>query len=341
MSVKFRCGVRLLAGLSALLFTTSSLAVCAFQTGTKTGSVTFMLTPLTSALNPSDSTPRELGRVVMSAGSLASSMGTSVDKALWSGCTGNLIWNPLRTGVSGKSPAGSGFISTGIDNLYFYLFAGKATTGSFGPFLTPDQFGAAWSRELTSIHGALPPWSVLGDVALVLYQTGPISKGGIIPAGPLAELKLSDGLQIMNMSVGAIEVNVKGCELTTSTINVGMGAVLQREFTGIGSAVRQVPFTVDTQCDSGVLPVMTFSGNQVGTDNTLFALTEGENSAKGIAVRINYSGTSVENNQILDLNRTTTQGLNSFPFSAQYVQTQSSITPGTANATLTFTLSYK
>lgn len=323
-----------------MLISPFSTAACLFNDGIRSGNTTFTITPRTT-LNPSDNSPRELGRVSISAASLASAMGASSDAKLWSGCSGNLIWSPLRATSSGVSPNSTGYIATGIKNLSLYMYAGSQTSGKFGPFMVPDTNGAPWSRSLSSIANTQPTWGEIGDVVLVLYQTGPIKEGGLIPAGPLAEIKLSDGLQIMNISLGAIEVNVSGCTLSSHTITVGMGGVLQREFTGTGSTVRKTPFIIDAQCDSGILPTMTFSGTSQASDSSVFALTNTENSAKGIGVQVNFEDNPVQNNEIIDLNRTTTNGLNSFPFSAHYIQTDPTVIAGKADATITFTLSYK
>lgn len=329
--------------LAASLFSPQLLAACAFANGAKTGSVTFMLPALTASLNPSDGTPHILSQVRVSAGDLALATGTNTTNSVWSGCSGNLIWNPLRTSIAGNSPGLSGYIETGIDNLYLYMYAGSQTNGNFGAFVTPSTAGGMWSRSLSTIHNGIPPWSIMGDMVLVLYQTGPVRKGGIIPAGPLAELKVSDGLQVLNISMNQIAVNVKGCTITTPNVNVKMEPLLKKQFTGPGSLSPKNNFSIGAQCDSGILPVMTFNSSGSGDDGSVFSLSNpnSEDSAKGLAVRLSYGDTVAQNGQPVALAATVNEGLNNFPFSAQYIQTQESVVAGKADATITFTLSYK
>lgn len=323
------------------LYLAKAHAVCAFANGAKTGSVTFALPTLAQPFNPSDSTPQKLATVTMTSAELASAMGIGSTVAVWGGCTGNLIWNPLRTTVAGTSPNSTGYISTGIDNLYFYLYAGAATTGNFSPFSTPTTSGAAWSRALNTIHGSVPPWSIMGNVALVLYQTGPVRQGGTIAAGPVAELKLSDGLQVMTMSTSALTVNVLACTLTTPVVAVNLPTVYSRDFTGIGNTSEEASFRIGTNCDSGVMPTMTFSGATSTAGDTVFGINSGGNTATGLGVQLLYSGSVVKQNEAVSLGTVSTAGATDFPFTARYIQTDQQVTSGDVNTTITFTLAYK
>lgn len=322
-------------------FQQKTYAECAFANGAKTGSVNFALPALTQSLNPSDTGPRLLSSVTVPAATLASAMGISSSVAVWEGCTGNLVWNPLLPAIAGSSPNRSGYMSTGIDNLYLYMYAGSQTTGAFGDFVTPSTSGTAWSRSLSTIHGTIPPWSIMGDVVLALYQTGPIRQGGIIPAAAIAELQVTDGLQVMNMSMSAITVNVLACSITTPVVNVQMPAFYKSSFTGVGSTTTTTDFRIGANCDSGVMPTITFSGQTSNGTTDVFAINSGSEAATGVGVQLLYGGSTVNQNTAVVMNTTTTAGTTDFPFSARYIQTDDTITPGQANATITFTLNYK
>lgn len=331
----------LLGVLAGMCYQQQAHAACEFANGAHSGSVNFALPALTQSLNPSDTGPRQLASVTIPAANLASAMGISSSVAIWGGCTGNLIWNPLLTTSAGSSPHKTGYISTGIKNLSLYLYAGSMTTGNFGPFVTPAPDGAAWSRALSTIHVSVPPWSVMGDAVLVLYQTGPIRQGGIIPAGPIAELKVSDGLQVMNMSMSAITVNVLACSITTPVVNVHMPSVYRSSFTGIGSTTVPTEFKIGANCDSGVMPTMTFSGQSSNEAADIFTINSGSEAASGLGIQLLYAGKSVNQNEAVDMNTITASGVTEFPFSARYIQTDNTVSSGRADATITFTLQYK
>ena len=316
-------------------------AVCAFANGAHAGSVNFALPALTQSLNPSDTGPRLLSSVTVPAASLASAMGISYSVAVWEGCSGNLIWNPLLPSIAGTSPNYSGYLSTGIDNLYLYMYAGSQTTGNFGPFVTPSTSGIPWSRSLSTIHGGIPSWSIMGDVVLALYQTGPIRQGGVIPAATIAELQVSDGLQVMNMSMSAITVNVLACSITTPVVNVQMPAFYRSSFTSVGSTTAATDFRIGANCDSGVMPTITFSGQTSSGTTDVFAINSGSGAATGVGVQLLYGGSTVNQNTAVVMSTTTAAGTTEFPFSTRYIQTENTVTSGHADATITFTLSYK
>lgn len=214
----------LLIAMTSGMYLPHAQAACAFDNGAKTGHVTFVLPQVSGSLNPSESTAQMLSYVMMNSAALASSMGLASSTAIWKNCIGDLVWTPLRPAIAGTSPENTEYITTSINNLY--LYAGNQTTDSFGPFNTPTNTGAAWSRSLPTINGTMPSWSDIGNVTLALYKTGPISQGGVIPAGTLASLELSDGLQVMNMSIGAVTINVQACSITTPSVNVNMPVTL-------------------------------------------------------------------------------------------------------------------
>lgn len=327
--------------LATLGYQQQTHAACAFANGDKTGSVNFALPALTQSLNPSDTGPRLLSSVTVPAATLASAMGISSTVAVWGGCTGNLVWNPLLPAIAGNSPNLSGYMSTGIDNLYLYMYAGSQTTGNFGAFVTPSTSGTTWSRALSTIHGSIPPWSIMGDVVLALYQTGPIRQGGIIPAAAIAELQVSDGLQVMNMSMSAITVNVLACSITTPVVNVQMPAFYRSSFTGVGSTTAATDFRIGANCDSGVMPTITFSGQTSSGTTDVFAINSGSGAATGVGVQLLYGGSTVNQNTAVVMSTTTAAGTTEFPFSTRYIQTENTVTSGHADATITFTLSYK
>lgn len=316
-------------------------AACEFANGAQTGNVTFTLPALTQALNPSDTSPQKLSTVTLASADLASAMSIASDVAVWAGCTGNLVWTPLLTGVDGTSPDSTGYMSTGIDNLYLYMYAGSNTTGNFGPFFTPGVGGGAWSRSLSSIHSGVPPWSVMGDIVLVLYQNGRVRQGGIIPAGPIAALSVSDGLQIMNMNMSAITVNVLACTLTTPVVDVKMPTKFKSVFTGTGTTSETENFSIGASCDSGIMPTITFSGqtSTMGTD--VFAINTGDGQATGLGIQLLHEGNIINQNEAIEVGTTDSDGEVQFPFGARYVQTENTVTAGNVNSTITFTLNYK
>jgi type 1 fimbria pilin len=316
-------------------------AACEFVNSAQTANVTFSLPALTQSLNPSDISPQMLSTATLSSTDMASAMGVAAGANIWNDCSGSLVWKPLLAGVSGNSPVGSGFLSTGIDNLYLYLYAGNQTSGSVSSFSTPATDGTAWTRALGSLTSATPSWNDLGNVILVLYQAGRIRQGGVIPAGPVAALSVSDGLQLVNMNMSAITVNVLACTITTPVVNVTMPTMLKSVFTGTGTTSEGEDFSIGASCDSGVMPTITFSGQASSAGTDVFAINTGDKEATGLGIQLMYAGNAVEQNVAVDMGTTVSDGDVEFPFTARYVQTAEKVTAGSVNSTITFTLNYK
>lgn len=312
-------------------------AACAFANGAKTGTMNFALPALTQSLNPSDTGPRLLASVTVPAATLASAMGGSTTETLWEGCTNNIIWSPQLSSIAASSPNRSGYMATGIDNLYLYMYAGNQTTGNIDGMVTPSTSGSAWSSN----SGSASTLSAIGNIVLALYQTGPIRKGGTIDAGSLAELKLADGLMLMNMTMSAVTVNVLACNITTPTVNVQMPSFYRSSFTAVGNTTPATDFKIGANCDSGVIPTITFSSQGSGAATDTFAINSGSGAASGLGIQLLYSGAPVNQNEAVTMNTTTATGVTEFPFSARYIQTASDVTSGNADATITFTLQYK
>lgn len=315
-------------------------AACALSSGLSAGTVNFVLPAMTTSLSPSDSGPKEVARVTIDKSEMASAMNMSVTTDIWSDCnSSSLVWTPLRNTLSGNSPNKSGYIETGIDNLFMYLYN---SSGLITSVLTPATSGAEYSRSMTTIGSRT--WTTLGDTTLVLYQTGPIRKGGVVPGGSLATLKLSDGGAIMNMAMSAFTVDVLGCSITTPTVFVPMeGNTFISSFSGVNSTVGDTEFTIDADCDSGLLPTLTFSGTTDGSDDTIFELTNKSdaNAATGVGVQVKYKSNAITNNVAVSLEQTQTDGLVSFPFTANYIQTEDKVTAGKVSTSVTYTLSYQ
>ena len=141
--------------------------------------------------------------------------------------------------------------------------------------------------------------------------------------------------------MSAITVNVLACSITTPVVNVQMPSFYKSSFTGVGSTTIATDFKIGANCDSGVMPTITFSGQTSRGTTDVFAINSSSGSASGIGVQLLYGGSVLNQNTAVAMNTTTAAGTTEFPFSARYIQTDNTVTSGQADATITFTLSYK
>ncbi|MGL5239880.1 MAG: fimbrial protein [Kluyvera ascorbata] len=162
------------------------------------------------------------------------------------------------------------------------------------------------------------------------------------------------------LSLSALNVDIGSsgsCEVATTTINVGLGSVNKSAFKGVnttgGSAQN---FAIPVYCSQPTDVRIGFFGLEADASlpDTL-ALTQGEGTAKGVGIKLSYgsndapaptAGTAVKLNESANLpvlknvKASSVSSAERINFTAQYVQTGSTVSAGTANSMATFTLIY-
>jgi len=147
---------------------------------------------------------------------------------------------------------------------------------------------------------------------------------------------------------------VPTCTVTTPTIAVTMGSVPLTSFTGVGSTSASQPFNISLTCSGGagaaytnVYTTLTDATNPSNVSNTLFLTAS--STAQGVGIQVLNNGTPVnfgpDSSSIGNVNQwfagAAQNGVFNIPLTARYVQTGSTVSPGSANARATFTMSYQ
>ena len=191
-----------------------------------------------------------------------------------------------------------------------------------------------------------------GDTAI---QTGTVSLGKVGEI-MLVETGVTNAIVPVNLMVaGSLSMTSSTCSVSAGSQNIAvpMGTVNRGAFTGVGSTAGGAAFSVQLQnCSAGLNVFMTVTdGSNPGNTSDVLGLTPGAQVATGIGIRIvrqdNSQRVSYGADSSLPGNAnqmsfgTTTGATMSLPFTAAYVQTQSFITGGTANAIATITMSYQ
>lgn len=85
----------------------------------------------------------------------------------------------------------------------------------------------------------------------------------------------------------------------------------------------------------------------VNSASGILGLTSGTDSATGVGIQMAYGSTSDNSHELVDFDvsknytmQSNATGSQSMPLVARYIQTDSTVTPGKANATVTFTINY-
>ncbi|RQT51441.1 fimbrial protein [Burkholderia cepacia] len=186
--------------------------------------------------------------------------------------------------------------------------------------------------------GAITAGTVTGGV---LFEGAP-STGGANINGPFAVSASSH----VSYSLTSTIVNVAAC--TTPNVTVNMGSPMQSEFTGIGSTNKQaVSFNVAVNaCPTGLnsIQYQFIPVNAVlDSTNGVLALSSGS-TATGIGLQLkDGNGNALKYNTQYTLTSysKSTGGSYTIPLTARYYQTAAKVTAGSANAVLTFTMTYQ
>lgn len=164
---------------------------------------------------------------------------------------------------------------------------------------------------------------------------------------------VSIDLAALNVDIGSSG----SCQVTTSSIQVEMGSVNRAEFKGkglTGGTARS--FDIPVYCTAPSDVKVGFFGVLAPTDSTdTLALTKSSNAATGVGVKLSYgnndasapsAGTAIKINEATNLpvlkhvTATSAGSAQNVNFSAQYVQTEGTVTAGQANSIVTFALVY-
>jgi major type 1 subunit fimbrin (pilin) len=203
-------------------------------------------------------------------------------------------------------------------------------------------------------------WATGGQVEMALVKTGSVTAGtttggqivqgtsatnvnGTITVGKSA----TGGSVLYPYSLSATKVIVAGC--TTADVTVDMGSYQQSAFKGIGTAANPTKsLTIAVNACPAGLTTIQYQFNSVNAvldpTNGVLALSS-TSTATGIGLQLkDANGNPVQYNTTqytLAAYNTTTGGSYTIPLTAAYYQTAATVTPGSANAVLTFTLIYQ
>lgn len=191
---------------------------------------------------------------------------------------------------------------------------------------------------------------VAGDIEVKAELIKIIASG--VAAGPLntgvaAKLSIANVMDTGQVNLTGGVIYPVACSINTPALNFPIGDVLAAKF---GSSVGTLPAgaqntqNLGLNCDAGANINVTLQGTQnpdVSTASVL-ALTGQGNAdvAGGVGVQLLYNGTPLELNKRIVLKQSA-GGQETFPLTARYYQTKTTVTTGKANTTATLDLTYQ
>lgn len=182
-------------------------------------------------------------------------------------------------------------------------------------------------------------------IELIKTSTGGVG-AGMLSTGTLINMKSDTSNYIFAELdlIGSNQIIPVACSITTPNITVPLDDVLASDLTAMGMTAKPRAFNVGLNCDAGARINAKLTGVQNSDSSTtgVLQLTGAGNAnvATGVGIQILYNNAPVvlNNNVVL---KTSAGGQETFPFTAQYYQTKTTATTGSANATATLEITYQ
>jgi type 1 fimbria pilin len=174
-----------------------------------------------------------------------------------------------------------------------------------------------------------------------LIKTAATHSGGRLFAGRYVSVETDSGDVIANLNVNSAALTPSACTISTPKVEVLMGDIDIKSFSGAGSSAGQKTFSLQLNCDEQMPFTLTFNGEMpagVRPAGTI-ALTDEAGGAQGVGLRMRYNGTPIALGEDLRF-EAEGSGTTSLTFSAEYLQLKTKIEAGKANALATFNLRY-
>ncbi|CAJ0681795.1 Fimbria adhesin protein [Ralstonia mannitolilytica] len=146
------------------------------------------------------------------------------------------------------------------------------------------------------------------------------------------------------ISISSFDVSSVSCTLGSAAINVNLGNVPVGAFKGVGTSpdtARTKAFDIPLTCSKGASINLKLDGTAYDATQGMLKLDDAGTPAKGVAIQLLYDDKPVELAKSFKWQTASEDGTYAIPLKARYVQTDSSITPGAANGSATFTLTYQ
>lgn len=188
--------------------------------------------------------------------------------------------------------------------------------------------------------------TIPGDgIKAELIKTGDIT-GGTLDTGVLARASVINQFYIANVTLnGTNTITSESCSVTTNPVNVPLGDHDKSEFNGPGTGTAWQTFNINLSCVQGArinVRIDATADSDAGIPGVI-KLDSDPVNASGVGVQLwyRYEDSPVQFGQERYYYTSPSGGNEYVQLQARYYQTTQSITAGKANATATFTLTYK
>lgn len=329
-----------LAGLLLMVFSAAALAKVTCSTS---GTITLSMPASITA-------PRDA-----SLGTPLTPWVTSAATRIQTGCTANDTSSTYLQAFGDLPLSGK---SVMIDGLQYPIFT--TSLRGVGLILGAKDVNGAWVALTAQPTDLIKGWSTFWDAnaQVRLVSTGEPIASGTLSAMTVGEIWVREKSTSYASSSALIKITptsatAQTCSVSSGSVNVpvDLGTVSSRSFTGpVGTTVGNASFDIRLDCPSGAnVYMMLTDANNLGNTSDTLTLSPSAGQATGVGIQVRRSGMPVSFGPASSLPGTPNQlslgtaigGVMAIPFTANYIKTAITVTPGNANAVATYTLSYQ
>ena len=133
------------------------------------------------------------------------------------------------------------------------------------------------------------------------------------------------------------------CTLDSTTLNLNLGKNQQSDFKRIGTTGTPITKQIALTCRPDTHYFLQVDGNGEPSHQGVIRLTPEPGAATGVGVQLLAKGQPVQLNSAIQMGTSAASGNNikeTIDITAQYYQTENTVTPGPANASATFAMTY-
>lgn len=226
-----------------------------------------------------------------------------------------------------------------VNNCGYTMYVDGSDTGD----------GNVDNKLICSVNGLMGNQPITGRALIQFYKTAQTTGTGTVSARQVGSFILRNDQSGWSrpestISIAAFSVTTLACSLSNTVISVPMGTVEKRAFRGQGTwpgDANTRSFTVPLNCNAGTRVNVQIDGSAQNASQGVLNLTGGSGSASGVGIQLLYNGSPLPLATPILTGTASSEGAYSIPLQARYYQTSSNITPGAANASATFTLTYQ
>lgn len=210
--------------------------------------------------------------------------------------------------------------------------------------------GNANNRLMCSVSGMLTNQPVMAQARVQFYKTAQTTGTGTVSARQVSTFIMRNNQQNdwvlpeSAVSIAAFNITTIACTVSNTVISVPMGTVEKRAFGGPGTwpgDANTRNFTIPLNCNAGTRVNVRIDGSAQNASQGVLNLTAGTGSASGVGIQLLYNRAPLPLASPINTGTAFSEGAYNIPLQARYYQTSSNITPGAANASATFTLTYQ